>query len=360
MYLGKIVETAPAAEIFDNPLHPYTQALLSSVPTLTRRRFTKRIVLEGDVPTAIDPPAGLPLREPLLPRHRALPRGGAAARGHRRATPATASPASTTSRSARTTDEGRGRQATTADGVTLRGELVRGGDVWICLVHDVGEDIDAWRPLRAGPRREGLERARARPARSRRLRRRSGTTKRGALDVDLGVTLARRLGARHVCVVAAGPRRRGDASGRGAGAPRAAHSRCPTRSCSSRPARSTGSIPMTLRGSGPAEAVRARRQGSAGRRIPRRSGEPSIGWTVGVTFGTEARGTALVAEWRANVLDKIVGLLKEQTKLRGLGEAAPAAAGGALPGRDELIRDRAGWSSAPLARSMWRWPFVSE
>jgi oligopeptide/dipeptide ABC transporter ATP-binding protein len=57
MYLGKIVETAPAAEIFDNPLHPYTQALLSSVPTLTRRRFTKRIVLEGDVPTAIDPPA---------------------------------------------------------------------------------------------------------------------------------------------------------------------------------------------------------------------------------------------------------------------------------------------------------------
>jgi peptide/nickel transport system ATP-binding protein/oligopeptide transport system ATP-binding protein len=57
MYLGKIVETAPAAEIFDNPMHPYTQALLSSVPTLSRRRFTKRIVLEGDVPTAIDPPA---------------------------------------------------------------------------------------------------------------------------------------------------------------------------------------------------------------------------------------------------------------------------------------------------------------
>jgi oligopeptide/dipeptide ABC transporter ATP-binding protein len=57
MYLGKVVETAPAAEIFENPLHPYTQALLSSVPSLSRRRFTKRIVLEGDVPSAIDPPA---------------------------------------------------------------------------------------------------------------------------------------------------------------------------------------------------------------------------------------------------------------------------------------------------------------
>jgi peptide/nickel transport system ATP-binding protein/oligopeptide transport system ATP-binding protein len=57
MYLGKVVETAPAQEIFENPLHPYTQALLSSVPTLTRRRFTKRIVLEGDVPSAVDPPA---------------------------------------------------------------------------------------------------------------------------------------------------------------------------------------------------------------------------------------------------------------------------------------------------------------
>lgn len=57
MYLGKLVETAPASEIFENPLHPYTQALLSSVPTLSRRRFSERIVLEGDVPTAVDPPS---------------------------------------------------------------------------------------------------------------------------------------------------------------------------------------------------------------------------------------------------------------------------------------------------------------
>ena len=57
MYLGRVVESGPAQEVFENPLHPYTQALLSSVPTLSRRRFAKRIVLEGDVPTAIDPPA---------------------------------------------------------------------------------------------------------------------------------------------------------------------------------------------------------------------------------------------------------------------------------------------------------------
>jgi len=60
MYLGKVAEVAPSAEIFENPLHPYTQALLSSVPTLSRRRFAKRIVLQGDVPNAVDPPQACP------------------------------------------------------------------------------------------------------------------------------------------------------------------------------------------------------------------------------------------------------------------------------------------------------------
>jgi oligopeptide/dipeptide ABC transporter ATP-binding protein len=55
MYLGKLVELAPVDELFENPRHPYTQALLSSVPSLTRTGIDRRIILEGDIPTAVDP-----------------------------------------------------------------------------------------------------------------------------------------------------------------------------------------------------------------------------------------------------------------------------------------------------------------
>lgn len=59
MYLGNIVEYAPAAELFDDPRHPYTLALLSSIPTTDMESLNKeRILLEGNIPSPIRPPEG--------------------------------------------------------------------------------------------------------------------------------------------------------------------------------------------------------------------------------------------------------------------------------------------------------------
>jgi pimeloyl-ACP methyl ester carboxylesterase len=207
-------------------------------------------------------------------------------------------------------------QATTADGVRLRGEVVPGDETWVVLIHDAGGDIDDWRPIRAGLARMGWT------VLALDLRGHGGSdgewsAERGALDVDLGITLARRSGARHVCVVGAGL-----AGVLALGAVERAWPEesfeLPDSLVLISPGPLDGADPMTLRGRGLSRLfiVGAADPTLGDAEALRRA---SIGWNVTVSYATDAHGAALVAELPANVLDKVVSFLREQRALRGPG-----------------------------------------
>ena len=84
MYLGRIVEMTDKARLFEMPLHPYSEALLSAVPIpKAQARRRERIILKGDVPSPINPPAGCHFHTRCPYAHaRCRCRGAALARGH--------------------------------------------------------------------------------------------------------------------------------------------------------------------------------------------------------------------------------------------------------------------------------------
>jgi len=62
LYLGQMMETAYVQELFENPKHPYTQALLSAIPKDHPLQKKDRMILQGELPSALNPPSGCPFR----------------------------------------------------------------------------------------------------------------------------------------------------------------------------------------------------------------------------------------------------------------------------------------------------------
>ena len=69
MYLGYVVEHGTTDQIFEPPYHPYTEALLSAIPIADTRFTKRRVLLEGDIPSATNPPPGCPFQTRCPRKH---------------------------------------------------------------------------------------------------------------------------------------------------------------------------------------------------------------------------------------------------------------------------------------------------
>ena len=85
MYLGQVVEKCPSKELFKNPLHPYTKALLSAIPSTDIHHPTKRMILKGEITSPINPKPGCRCCGALPLRYRGLPPAAEAGGSVRRA-----------------------------------------------------------------------------------------------------------------------------------------------------------------------------------------------------------------------------------------------------------------------------------
>jgi len=209
-------------------------------------------------------------------------------------------------------------EGTTADGVVLRGTLMPGATTtWLVCVHDVDGDIDVWRPLTAGL---GATVWNVLALDLRGHGGSEGVAKRSryVLDVDLGVTLARRHEAEHVAIVAAG-------IGALAALESVARAIDETRFALPdslillSPGPLQNSDHARLRGEGLAKMIIS---GSRGTQADdaRSIMEVSIGWTITVTLPTERRSTdLLVGQDAAHIADKIATFVREQAALGGPG-----------------------------------------
>jgi pimeloyl-ACP methyl ester carboxylesterase len=186
-------------------------------------------------------------------------------------------------------------------GVVLRGERWPGGDEWYVLVHDLSEDIDAWRPLQGTIAEQG------RSAVAVDLRGHGGSDE-GPEDIegdiDAAIRFARANGAAAVCVVAAGASARAALRGAPASATEILVLLSPAASDEPLKAFRAPGVPrLFLHGAEDAaidEAVLELRNAA-------------IGWAGSIAFPTSAQGTALLAsEWRQHATEHMAAFVKEQ------------------------------------------------